>query len=371
MKGASIRSLLGMFVMLSLAGCVTTQPQADGSTKVRVSLGGLVKPGQKVADTTGQAARTQPTAKTAPAKQASPRQTSAAPGVRATALAGLFSKHPFDGTPKTHFPRVAVTVTEWSRSDCWTAVGTIWRSRTRSESVPPFSVCWGQSLGYAVNNAANLHLFMQQSSVEHSGNVRTNGPKPPMLAIPDRQPINESQQLAFQGFIQQLVIDTGWKPGAPTNIWLVGYDAGAAATQPVAQPAPAAPVTMSAKAKSGLERALSCEGIGSSFSSAEQALKRHGWRVDQGVTPISLGQPLKVFGLSTHTIAVSRDGGEQIYRSHLPGVSLRQVVKAAALKLGNDGKSFGRVTQHGVLTAIVDDGVTTLTCTSDVEGGEG
>jgi hypothetical protein len=38
-------------------------------------------------------------------------------------------------------------------------------------------------VGYAVNNAANLHLFMQQTAVEHSGNVRTVGPKPPMLAI--------------------------------------------------------------------------------------------------------------------------------------------------------------------------------------------
>lgn len=44
-----------------------------------------------------------------------------------------------------------------------------------------FSVCWGKSVGYAVNNAANLHLFMQQMAVEHSGNVRTMGPKPPML----------------------------------------------------------------------------------------------------------------------------------------------------------------------------------------------
>ena len=173
------------------------------------------------------------------------------PSIRTGALAGLFAKYPYDGTAKTYFPRVAVTVTDWSRNDCWIAVATIWRSKAKSESIAPFSVCWGQSVGFAVNNAANLHQFMQQIAVEHSGNVRTTGPKPPMLAIPDRQPFGESKQLAFQGFIEQLLLDTGWQAGAPTNLWLVGYDPNAAKAAPAdatalaqhcAPPAPPSPM---------------------------------------------------------------------------------------------------------------------------------
>lgn len=373
MKSALIRSAMGMVTMLSLAGCVTTQPQADGSTKVRVSLGNFIQPSQEGSDTADSPTRSKQAAKAEPAKQtASNTVPAAAPSIRATALAGLFAKHPFDGTARTHYPRAAITVTDWSRSDCWTAVATVWWNKAKSESVPPFSVCWGQSLGYAVNNAANLHLFMQQSAVEHSGNVRTIGPKPPMMAIPDRQPINESQQLAFQGFIQQLVIDTGWKPGAPTNFWLAGYDTRSPATShSKAKPVSATLVAMDAKAKAILEQALSCAGIGKSFDGAEQALKRAGWQPDQGVTPVAMPQQLEVFGLSTQKIAVFRDGGEYLYRSHLPSYSLQQVVKAAALKLGKDGRSYGRVTKHGVLSAIAENGETTLTCTVDVEGGEG
>lgn len=185
MSGLCFRMLAGLAVVMTVTGCVTTQPQADGSTKVHLSLGGVSKASQ------GNVAPP-PTTDTRPAvvaNQAKPDQSAppGAPGIRATALAGVFSKHSYDGTPKTYFPRVAVTVTDWSRSDCWIGTATIWRSKTKSEAVPTFSVCWGQSVGYAVNNAANLHLFMQQMAVEHSGNVRTAGPKPPMLAIPDRQ----------------------------------------------------------------------------------------------------------------------------------------------------------------------------------------
>lgn len=147
-----------------------------------------------------------------------------APSISQTALASIFTNTPYDGTAKAHFPRVAVTVTDWSRSDCWTAVATLWRTKSRSESIAPFTVCWGTGLGFAVNNAAQLHLFMGQSAFEHTGNVRSTGPKPPMMAIPDRTPLRESQQQSFTGFIQQLVLDTGWQPGSPTNIWLVGFD---------------------------------------------------------------------------------------------------------------------------------------------------
>ena len=134
MSGLCFRMLAGLAVVMTVTGCVTTQPQADGSTKVHLSLGGVSKASQ------GNAAPP-PATEGHPAvvaNQAKPDQIAppGAPGIRATALAGLFSKHPFDGTPKTYFPRAAVTVTDWSRSDCWIGTATIWWSKTKSEAVP-------------------------------------------------------------------------------------------------------------------------------------------------------------------------------------------------------------------------------------------
>lgn len=370
MQSASVRAVATVVAALLLAACVTTQPQSDGSTKVHLSLGGPAKVSQDRAQAVA-GSQSNPTAAVEQAK-ATNSNAAALPSIRSTAMAGLFAKHPYDGTAKTYFPRAAVTVTDWSRSDCWTAIATIWWNMGKSEPVPPFTVCWRQSVGYAVNNAANLHLFMQQMAVKHSGNVRSTGPKPPMLAIPDQQPINERQQLAFQGFIQQLVLDTGWKPGAPTNLWLVGYEANAgAAAQAGDKVAPTTAKPMDGKAKQLLEQALSCTAIGKSFGAAEFALKRAGWQPDQGVTPVSLPQSLEVYGLGTRKVAISRDGGEQTYRSYLPGISLQQVIKAASLNLGKDGKTYGRVTKLGVLSASMENGEATLTCTVDVEGSEG
>ena len=359
-----LSSLGAAFMLSGLSGCVTTQQQPDGSTKVKVSLADVLgaKPQPLV---------TAPAPTTAAASAEPKPNTTLLPSIRTSALAGLFAKHPYDGTAKTYFPRVAVTVTDWSRDDCWTAVATIWRSKAKSESIAPFSVCWGQSVGFAVNNAANLHLFMQQMAVEHSGNVRTTGPKPPMPAIPDRQPFGESKQLAFQGFIEQLLLYTDWQAGAPTNLWLVGYDPNAAKTTPADTAAKASNKPLDGKARALLEQALACTAIGKRFDFAEAALKQAGWRPEQGVSPIALPTPLKVYGLNISKIAISRDGGEQTYRSFLPGVNSQQVVKAASLKLGKDGKSYGRTTKLGVLTLGTENGETTLTCTVDTEGAEG
>jgi hypothetical protein len=288
-----------------------------------------------------------------------------------TALAGIFTKHPYDGTPKSYFPRVAVTVGDWSRGDCWTAVAKIWWSNTKSEAVSPFSVCWGKSLGFSLNGAAGLHQFMQQGAIETSGNERGMGPKPPMIAIPDQQPGGSSRQLDFSGFVQQLILDTGWKAGAPTNIWIASYDASVLKNQPQAASAAAAPAAGAAgqwtQAKPSLEAALACSRIDADFASAEQALVSAGWNPSQGSTPVMLPVPLQSFGLTTQRIAVSRDSGEQVYRAYLPNVSIAQIAKAAKLKLGKDGKEYGRVTKLGVLTAATDEGVTTLTCTIDSE----
>lgn len=120
-------------------------------------------------------------------------------------------------------------------------------------------------------------------------------------------------------------------------------------------------------AKPLLEAALSCNRIGQQFQLAEQALVSAGWNSSQGTAPVSLPVPLQVFGLTTQRIAIARDSGEQTYRTFLPGVSIAQAVKAAKLKLGKDGKEYGRMAKLGVLTAGTEDGVTTLTCIFDTE----
>jgi len=179
--------------------------------------------------------------------------------IKTTQLAGLFAKYPWDGTPKSYFPRVAITIVDWSRSDCWVAVATIWMNKSKSESVPPFSVCWNKSLGFAINNAANLHLFMEQSALEHSGNLRTLGPKPPMLAVPMQTPLNEeAKQSAYTGFIEQLVVNTGWQPGAPTNIWITNFNADGAKTNSSA--AAQSNATKEASEKSSLDQEANTKG---------------------------------------------------------------------------------------------------------------
>lgn len=207
-------------VVANLSGCVTTQPQPDGSTRVHISL----------ADALGLPPATQPASQAAATQTnttaAQPRTASLSNvrSITATSLSGIFTKYPYDGSTSAPFPRVAVTVTDWSRSDCWTAKATIWWSARKSEPVAPFAVCWGQSLGFAINNAAGLHMFMGQTAMTTSGNVRGEGPKPPMLAVPGNQQLGERQmQQDFPGFISQLIVSTGWEAGGDTNMWLVGY----------------------------------------------------------------------------------------------------------------------------------------------------
>lgn len=124
----------------------------------------------------------------------------------------------------------------------------------------------------------------------------------------------------------------------------------------------------SPKALSMLEAALSCTQLPANFQPAQDVLASAGWNGSQGEKPVALPAPLKVFGLTTQKIAVSRDSGEQYYRAYFAGVSQQELVKAARLKLGKDGKQYGRVTKLGVLTADTQDGASTLTCTIDTEG---
>lgn len=223
--------LAAIAVPVLLSACVSTQAQPDGSTRVRISVADAL--GLKPAVAPATSAST-PTKNVSQGVQVgAPSGAPQAPKLSATTLAGLFTRNPYDGTAKSNFPRVAVTIVDWSRSDCWTARAKIWWSNTKSENVAPFAVCFNnQSMGFALNNAANIHIFFGQSAIEHSGNVRTEGPKAPMIAVPDH-PGNVDSQSTFVPFVQQMIAETGWKGGAFTNFWIVGYS-----KQSVAQLAP-------------------------------------------------------------------------------------------------------------------------------------
>lgn len=159
------------------------------------------------------------------------------PSIDATALSGIFTKHPYDGTAKSYYPKVAVTITNWAASDCWDAHARIWWSASKSEHVKTFKVCWHDSLTRATDNAVNYQLFMRQMAIGSSGNVRTEGPKAPMMAYPMPDPFGTANYDKGQqaiSFIEQVLMDTGWQAGAPTNIWVVKYEATTTAPQTTA-----------------------------------------------------------------------------------------------------------------------------------------
>jgi hypothetical protein len=357
---------LAAVFLVALSACVTTEKRPDGSTTINIPSILQRNPAQPTAGTNQTFT---------PAKPAvAPNQSSTAPAqkvgtIQSTALANLFTKYPFDGTQKTYFPKVAVTVTDWTSADCWSANAKIWYSKSKSENVPSFNVCFNKSFGFALNNAANLHLFFEQSTVEHSGNVRTDGPKPPMMAVPDRFPFGDKGIQTNNLFVQQLVVETGWKPGAPTNIWIVGYNtAPALATQPstvkttAASPVPTStPVSFDKTTLQVLTNVLTCTSLNKSIEKVDEAMRANNLG-SLGTTPFAIDKPIKPFGLSTTKIAVSREGFEQIYRSHFFGLTLQDVVKAASLRMDSGKKRYQRVTKLGVLMANEETDGVSLTC---------
>jgi hypothetical protein len=144
-----------------------------------------------------------------------------------------------------------------------------------------------------------------------------------------------------------------------------------AAAEPVKAPvAPAlrattnaTPVVLDAAARQQLEQALSCAPISNRFEQAGLAIRNSGWD-DGGIdTVITLAEPLKVYGFNTRKVMVWRNSDEQRYRGILSGVSLAQVVKAARLKPGKDGKAMRRVNLVSILKAESENGQVVLTCT--------
>ena len=346
---ARILSVLCLTVALS--GCVTTEERPDGSTLVRFH--GSEALGLKPA--AGNSGNTPAQVQNAPATT-NTNAAPSAPMLSMTPLAGLFAKHPYDGTSKTYYPRVALTIVDWSRNDCWVARAKIWRSSSKSENVAPFSVCFNkQSFDFVLNSAAGMHIFMQQLALEHSGNVRTEGPKPPMLATLDRQPMNvDRSQTTYVPFLQQIIAETGWKGGAPTNFWIVGYNAQTAAT-------PETNEVVDVQALKSLEEALSCKPQ-KGVEQAMRALKISPPRTSDEFTTAPPG--LAVFGLPVAGVSMSPDGDEGFYQTRFASeATLAQVNRAASL---TSGKSRGFKLPGGkfaTLYANVQDGAVVLNCT--------
>ena len=333
-----------------LIGCVTTEERPDGRTVVRFSAAG------------GQGNTASNGVPQVPAQTKS--VPSAAPTLATTSLAGLFVKHPFDGTAKTYFPRVALTITDWSRDDCWVARAKIWWSGKKSENVPPFSVCFDkQNLEFDGNTLADMDVFRRQIALQTSGNVRTEGPTPPMMAAVDQHPMNITRaQSTFPHFLRQAIAETGWKGGAPTNFWIVGYSSQAAIATPVGKSvAPA----IGAAQRRDIEKGLSCQMT----STLDASLKAAGIPVTGDPAPAPEG--LSVFGVPVTKVAFNRESGEVIHTAYFtPGVNLQKI--AAAAKLRADKGIYSRQMSvekgvRGVLTASMQNGVPVLQCAIDSE----
>lgn len=294
-------------LIITISGCVTTQERPDGSTQVKLHFG-LTDQAADASKSNGNSISPQKTTETN-----LPQSTPSLTPLLSTKLAALFMKYPYDGTTKSQYPRVALTITDWSRSDCWAARAKIWWSVSKSEAVEPFSVCFGkQSLGFAMNSAVNLHLFMEQTNLQHTGNVRTEGPKPPMFAVPDQHPINiDRVGTEFNGFIQQVIAETGWQGGAPTNFWIVSYDSKFIETKKISLPNSQSQFD---QAKPALIRYFSCkpaknETLDDLEGVLNKTLTSYGIEVSISGESVKLPQALEIEGVKFNTFRHVETGG--------------------------------------------------------------
>lgn len=209
---------LFLTLMAGLITACSTTPNPDGSTTVKLAIPGLSQPKATPSQQSNTAAGTNAQAAQKAAAASPPM---AGTPISQTKLSNLFQAHPWGGGDKPYYPRVAVTIKDWSRSDCWLADANIWSSAKKSETVTGFTVCMNGGLGAAINGAAGVHLFFDQSQIaNHTGNVRTVGPNPPMMAYLDGAP---NPQL-HTTFVQQLVQATGWQPvPGQVTMWIVGF----------------------------------------------------------------------------------------------------------------------------------------------------
>lgn len=181
---AALRTTLIMAIVVTLAGCVTTQGAPTG-TQLGEALGKVLV-----------GAPLQPSA-TAPAAT-DPRR-----GIRSigeSELAGLFKAKPLrmSNGRNAQYPRVAITVVDHfvdqfklpRPSQCYFMQARVWESAAKSRDVAPFSVC-GKDIqeppgGFlrADGTLAIWNSGIATAGEDHSGSTRTEGPRFPQRPVP-------------------------------------------------------------------------------------------------------------------------------------------------------------------------------------------
>lgn len=169
-------------------------------------------------------------------------------------------------------------------------------------------------------------------------------------------------QSTFPHFLRQIIAETGWKGGAPTNFWIVGYSS-QAATRTAADKAVAQAI--STAQRRDIERGLSCQMTSTLDASLNAA--RIPVTGDQAPAP----KGLSVFGLPVTKVAFNRESGVVSHTAYFgTGVSLQKVAAAAKLTSANGTYSRSVAVENNVvgsLTANVQNGKAVLQCMIDTE----
>jgi hypothetical protein len=136
-----------------------------------------------------------------------------------------------------------------------------------------------------------------------------------------------------------------------------------AVTAPVPGARPAG-FKLSSTARASLVQMLSCKSANGNHTVAKE-MAATGWRLG---TLFPLDKPVLVFGLPVQTIMVEGNDATETYHSYFTGVSKKQMIKAARLRLGRDKINYGRLTRLGVLEFHPSGSDTSVSCHVDFEG---
>lgn len=150
--------------------------------------------------------------------------------IRDTALKDIFKNNQYGDWPRVAIKVNAVpkdfytNVSGWSdipRTDCIVVTATIWHSLTSSEAINNLAVCKDDF----VENVAYISvMFWMTSSYmakKNTGNIRTNGPVPPLTPFPQSPGIPPSinRPLFFYGSIM-MVMGYNWET-PDGRFWIV------------------------------------------------------------------------------------------------------------------------------------------------------
>jgi len=130
--------------------------------------------------------------------------TSNGSALEGTALKDIYLDNVFDTTKSgnNQYPRVALTVhsepafhnrqfptlnTGRQERGCWSVSAVIWKSAKKPEKVAPFNWCTPGNVAYGVPLSDVTYWALwgaNLSDYKHTGNKRTNGPRPPETPVP-------------------------------------------------------------------------------------------------------------------------------------------------------------------------------------------